>query len=64
MDYIIKLEINGGTGRLFFHMTERNNADERDSSTEVKFYLPAGVNPRFDLRRFKRIWARLSNYRR
>jgi len=37
----------------------RSTADDRDSATESKFYLPAGVSPSFDASRFERIWATL-----
>jgi len=37
----------------------RRTADDRDSATEAKFYLPGGISPSFDTSRFERLWATL-----
>ncbi len=42
-------------------MAQRDHADDRDSDTEPKLYLPAGITPSFDTSRFERLWASLFN---
>jgi len=63
MDYTIKLETDTVTGLHFTRMVQRNQADDRASATEPKFYLPAGVSPSFEASRFECIWAALFNHR-
>lgn len=59
MDYRIKLQADVATGRLFVRMAEHNHADDRDSATESKFYLPAGGVPSVEPRPFERTVAKL-----
>jgi len=42
-------------------MAQRDKADDRDSDTELKFYLPAVITPLADTSRFERLWAWLFN---
>ncbi len=42
-------------------MAQRYHVDDRDSDTEPKLSLPAGVTPPFDTSRFERFWASLFN---
>ena len=47
------------SGRYELSMAARSHAEDRRSDTEIKFYLPAGVQPS-DTTRFERLWASLS----
>lgn len=40
-------------------MVQRIHADDRDSATRTKFYVPAGVTPPFDASPFERLWGTL-----
>jgi len=44
-------------------MSQRTHADDRDSATDSKFYLPAGVTPSSEAGWFTRLWAMLFNHR-
>jgi hypothetical protein len=44
-------------------MAQRNHAADRDSATELAFYLPASVTSPSEASRVERIWARLFNHR-
>jgi len=61
--YTLKLQSNAGWELLFTRMSQRNHADDRDSATESKFYLPAGVTPSSEASWFDRLWATVFNHR-
>jgi hypothetical protein len=44
-------------------MSQRHHADDWDSATESKFYLPAGTTPSSEGNWVGRVWAALFNHR-
>ncbi|WP_158600423.1 hypothetical protein [Haloarcula sp. Atlit-7R] len=44
-------------------MSQRNHAEEQDSATDSKFYLPAGVSPSHGAGWPERLWALLFSHR-
>jgi len=61
--YTLKLQSNAVWELLLIRMSQRNHADDRDSATESKFYLPAGVTLSSETSWFGRLWATLFNHR-
>ncbi|SDY24258.1 hypothetical protein SAMN04487946_10971 [Halobellus clavatus] len=43
-------------------MTAKTHADDRDSTTDVELYLPAGVTPSGETSRLTRLWEYLFNH--
>lgn len=43
-------------------MAHQTQTDDRDSATESKFYLPAGVIPNSGSSRLVRLWKTLFNH--
>jgi hypothetical protein len=43
-------------------MAARTRADDRDRTTDLELYLPAGVTPPVETDRFERLWGRLFNH--
>jgi hypothetical protein len=43
-------------------MAAKTRADDRDSSTDLEFYLPAGITPSSETSRLERFWGYLFNH--
>jgi hypothetical protein len=43
-------------------MAARTRADDHDSATDIKLYLPAGVSPPVEIDRLERLWGRLFSH--
>jgi hypothetical protein len=43
-------------------MAAKTRADDRDETTELKLYLPAGVSRPLGTNRLERLWGKLFNH--